>query len=337
MMKRLAASRRRTGLHFAVAIATLMASNTAAFAQDVNVQIGTSRPPHHVGEPVLVQIIVEGFEEQPDPQCKIENKSPELQARLAGISPSVSESVQIINNQIMRQRSVVYRISYQVTADSPGDYTIGPFLVSQDGKEARTDTIDLSFNPVATDPDMKIKLGLPDRPIYPGERAPMTVEWWYVKDGIKTASNLRIRSPIFDQFTFLDRQATRNDQLLPIQTAEGSVQLVADVREEIADGKSFIVVSAQRTMVADQPGKYEFPPVTASIRKVTRFERDSGFGIFDDVFSNRMRAAETVPMRATGEPLALIVKPFPLEGRPASFAGAIGAGFSLDVSPQDRL
>ena len=40
----------------------------------------------------------------------------------------------------------------------------------------------------------------------------------------------------------------------------------------------------------------------------------------------------TTPALAAGTPLSFEVKPIPLEGRPASFSGAVGSGFSIDVS-----
>jgi hypothetical protein len=61
---------------------------------------------------------------------------------------------------------------------------------------------------------------------------------------------------------------------------------------------------------------------------------DFGFGgsMFRDLMEDRRRPSRTELGRAIGEPQTLVVKPFPQNGQPESFAGAVGAGFSIDVT-----
>jgi len=83
------------------------------------------------------------------------------------------------------------------------------------------------------------------------------------------------------------------------------------------------VITGQRILVPDQPGEYSFPSVSASIHKVVRWQRD---------FFGDRRPVTTKPARAQGRPGTLIVSPLPQEGRPDSFAGAIGRGYTIGVA-----
>ena len=119
--------------------------------------------------------------------------------------------------------------------------------------------------------------------------------------------------------------------------------MAAEVREEEFDGRRFTVVSATRTLIPDRAGEFPLAPITVTVRKATEWARsrspfgdldDSGFGgsLFRDLMGDRRRPASTALVRASGEPQKLVVNPFPLEGRPESFAGAVGKGFSIDVA-----
>ena len=85
-------------------------------------------------------------------------------------------------------------------------------------------------------------------------------------------------------------------------------------------------------------GRFTLEPITATLRAATAWERqrspfdDFGGSLFRDLMGENRRPSRTTLTRAIGEPLALLVNPFPLDGRPESFAGAVGSGFSIDVA-----
>jgi hypothetical protein len=169
------------------------------------------------------------------------------------------------------------------------------------------------------------------------------IEWSYA-DNFDNVLKLSIYSPLFDEFRFgPDEQPTRRSTQLPIETRQGRLSLAASAREEQRDGRRFVVVSARRTLIPDRAGEFALAPITTTLRKATAWARarsplegfdDFGFGssLFRDLLDDRRRPARTALGRAVGEPQTLVVKPFPLEGRPASFAGAVGSGFSIDVA-----
>ena len=290
-------------------------------------RMGTSNGPHYIGEGAVIQFVVEGFEGQSDPEVEYESITPGLRAQLAALNPQVSTFSSIINGRVSVSRRVIYKIQYHVTADEPGEYSIGPFTISQDGNQLQGQKVSFSFMDVETDPDMRIGQILPDKALYPGQRAKIGIEWWYEKSQAEDVFPPRISSLLFDQFEFIDKPPARRQPILPIETAAGQVKLGADVREEKIDGMPYLVVSAERTLIADRPGEYDLPPMSATVRKVTKWARRRGF--FGGI---RNEPVEDKPMRAMSEPKKLVVKPLPTDGRPQSFRGAVGSDFSIDVS-----
>jgi hypothetical protein len=181
---------------------------------------------------------------------------------------------------------------------------------------------------------------LPDKPLYPDQRVPVSIEFGYAGD-FRNIGDFSIYSPLFDQFSFApDARPTRNASILPVQTKEGRLGLAAEVHEQEVDGRQFAFLTATRTLIPDRPGEFKLGPISANFRKVTKWARSRpdpfGFGMGDslleEMFGDRRRAVASELVRAVGQPHTILVKPFPAEDRPESFAGAVGKSFSLDVS-----
>jgi len=321
--------RKESGLLFTLA---LLIAPSPLVAQDVRVQVATQEPPYYAGEPVVVQFTVEGFDEQPEPTCEmqLEKPAPSLRGQMAGTTPSVFSQIIQRNGQLYQAKSITYRIDYLVTADQPGEYTVGPFAIKQGRKDSRVESLKMTFQEVPANPNMRVRLLLPDKPLYPDQRVPVRIEWWYAGD-FDDVLKLRIYSPLFDQFRFApDPQPQRGASRLPIDTKDGSLGLTAETREEELDGKRFPVVTATRTLIPDRVGEFALTPIAATARKVTEWARDrspfgdldSGFGgsLFRDLMGDRRRPASTELVRALGEPQKVIVNPFPLESRPLPVA-----------------
>ena len=67
-------------LQFVFAVWVLSLLSALAVAQQVDVAV---RPPHFIGEPALIQVIVQGLDEDPQPTCGVERTVPglDLQSR----------------------------------------------------------------------------------------------------------------------------------------------------------------------------------------------------------------------------------------------------------------
>ena len=209
-----------------VTMLAVFAAGVCARGQDVKVRIATAEPPHYVGIGAVVQLTVDGLEAEPEPKCTVETDAPEIRARLSGISPQIMQQLFQSGNQIRRVQRVTHTIQFRVTASKPGDYQIGPFEISQDGTEKRVDPIKMSFQEVPTTDDMRIKLIVP-RTVYPDQRVPVKIEWWFAGD-TENINSLNIDSPLFDDFQFApDPPAPRGQTRLPIQTSQGTIALAA--------------------------------------------------------------------------------------------------------------
>ncbi|HVX11229.1 MAG TPA: BatD family protein [Pirellulales bacterium] len=331
-------------LHRILIVFFFVGSSLPLSAEEARVEVATQQPPHYAGDPVVIQFTVEGFEEEPQPTCTVDTPSGELAAGLRGqmtaSNPNVFSQIIQQNGQLYRSKRVTYQIQYLVTAEQPGEYQVGPFAIQQGSRVVKADAVSMSFQAVPLDPKMRVRLVLPDRPVYPDQRVPIDIEWWYAEN-LENVLKLSIYSPVFDQFHFAAAPPrTRGSSQLPIDTKDGQIALPATAREEKVDGRRFVVVTANRTLIPDRPGEFTLAPITATVRKATERARSRGpFADFDDLFGGsllgemegRGQPTRTALARAEGEPQKLVVKPFPTDGRPESFVGAVGSGFSIDV------
>lgn len=296
----------------------------AATAQEL--QFARQRGPYFVGEPVVVQVVASGFQAGEEPSCRLAGDAP------AGVTvqgPQVSQSSQsftrIINGRMTHSETVDYRFSFVVTAEREGTYEIGPFEISVGGHTRSVAGASFEFGQLESDPDMEIELVLERPTVYVGQEVPVTVRWSFageIEEVQYAFDNLQIRSPLFDQFPI--RPPERQTRTaLTIATAKGSLEVDATVSQEERANRRFVVVSGTVTLVPDVPGTYEAIPITCRTKKVAQWGRDLFGGL---------TARGATPARAAGTPVTLTVKPIPLEGRPASFSGAVGRGFTVDLA-----
>jgi hypothetical protein len=297
----------------------LLGLSTDTFAQQAKVAV--QQGPHYLGEPVLVRVTAEDFEEQPQPLCEPGKLPPGVSIREIGVRPNVTSVTQVINGRMTSYRKVVYLFDYHVVAEKTGNFELPPFTVKQNQKVVSTQVLALRVQKIQTDENMRVSLVLPSQPIYPGQRVPVRVEWWYA-GSLNDVRDLTFRSPAFDQFTFVTEPLDRKDMFLPVATGKGTLRLKAKMDRRKLDGREFTVVTATPLLVVNQPGEYDIEPLTASMNKVTRWRR----GVF-----GRREPASMVRLRAVDKPRKLVIRPLPLDQAPASFAGAIGRGFTLKV------
>jgi len=246
---------------------------------------------------------------------------------LQGISPNISSSIQIVNGQISRSESVRFTCHFRFVAAEAGLLPIGPFAMQQGATTKRTPLVQVEVRQVPVDGRMKVRLRVPQEPIYLGQRVLVEIEWW-LGDGLEDRiHSYAIRSPLFDmedRVRFVDDvEPQRNQQVLLLDTAGGELRLAAETRREREGGMDYLVLRARRTLIPLRSGTFELGAAHVQVEEITQYSRDL-FG--------RRSAAGTRRLLARDLARTLDVKPPPSEGRPASYAGAVGRGFSLDVS-----
>ncbi len=299
----------------------LMLLAAPAVAQDVQIQI--ARGPHYVGEAFEVQVVASDFEEEPPPEI---SAGPLEGGRLryVGVSPSTSTSISIINGKMSRVHEVTFVYRYELTGTREGRIKISPFTVAQANTSLSTRSFDVAVEGVPETNDVELVLELPKGPIFVGQKVPVAIEFRIDRQTQKDLISYQVDVPLFDSPTlrFLDEPPPRTDTQLEIQTEAGVLRLAAVSSETQIRGRPALVVRAERTMIAISPEEIraEAPKVFIS----------QGAGFRRDVFNQR-RPTSTEKFMAVGRPVRLEVIEVPRTGRPASFAGAVGAGFSLEV------
>ncbi|MCP4700305.1 MAG: protein BatD [Gammaproteobacteria bacterium] len=289
------------------------------------VQLLADEAPYYTGVPIALQVLVKGFEEEPQPVIEV---APPKGGRLelTGVSPNVSTSVLTINGRMTSSKTVSFRYNYRFLAAKSGVYTLGPFRVTQDGQKAVTGTARLQVSKVPVSGKMRIRMVLPEGPIYVGQRVPVQLEWWVDGDLGGKLMKQRARAPLFemsDIFRFEDKEQKNVNNSLIIDLPSGTKEFPADARRNTWNGDSYIVLSVTRTLIPLKSGEYAIAPAALTVEEAIRWRRD---------FFGGRRATRTRRLGATDSERILSVRELPAAGRPASFAGAVGKGFSLEVA-----
>ncbi len=307
---------------FAVLVLGLwLLAPAAAFAQDAALQVG--RGPHYVGDPIAIQVVAQGFEEDPTPEIDepdVVNGS----LRFVGVSPSVSSSISIVNGRVSRSKEVRFVYQYELIADRTGRIEVPPFRVRQGSTTRTTGAGRLDVRGVPTTGMVDLSVELPEGPIFVGQKVPVGIELRIDREAERDLLEYSARVPLFDaaNLRFLDEPGS-SQNVLEIETAEGRLRLPATVREETKGGRTVLVLRAERTMIALAPEPLRAAPPRVVISRGTRYRRD--------LFGQRQPTASERLM-SEGRPVDLEVIEVPREGRPPSWAGAVGSGYTLEVS-----
>ena len=295
-----------------------------AFAQQVEIQV--ERGPHYAGEPIRVVVTATGFDEEPTPEIEV----PEVEAGrldLQQISPSVNRQIQITNGRIEQSLTVSFAYEFSYVSETPGEVVLPAFRVSQGGAARSTQRVRLRISRVARSDEIAVELQLPESPIYVGARLPVYVRFYLSESIRENLQSFSLHVPFFSpsqDFRFLDDEASQGDTKVPI-TRNGAppFELLGSARRVHRGGKDLIEVTVARTLVPLRAGSHDVAAPILVVDEGTRWRRD---------FFGRRTASRIRKLRTVGKPTRIAVENVPLAGRPESFAGAVGRGFSLEVT-----
>lgn len=294
----------------------------AAQAQDVQLQ--TDRGPHYIGEPITVQIVASQFDENSTPEVD----APEIvggQLRYAGVSDSSSTSISFINGKLTRSKEVRFIYRYELVVDRGGVVNIPAFNVRQGATSRSTRPQRIRVSGVPTTGLVSLELNLPEGPIFVGQKVPVEVVLQIDREAQRDLLSLTSSVPLFEQkdVRFLDEPIPGADAQLELETSQGTIALPAIAREIRIGGRAVLEVRAKRTMIALSTGEIRASAPRAMMSR--------GRGFRKDLFNQR-QATSAERLMAEGDPVRLEVIEVPRAGRPPSFAGAVGQGFTLEVS-----
>ena len=303
-------------------VSLVLLTPVGAHAQEVRIEVG--RGPHYVGESVEVQVIASDFDDDPTPEIT-PGELDGGRLSYAGVSDSRSTSISIVNGRMSRVSEVhfVYRFSFEASRE--GRVQLPAFAVTQGTTKRTTRPVELQITPVPRTGLVRLSLDLPDGPVFVGQKVPVEVEFWIDREAQRDLLSYTASVPLFDLSTlrFLDEPSAEADTQLEIETQAGTLRLPAVSTEEEMGGRRLLVLRSKRTMIALSPDEIRAEAPRVVINRGSRFRRD---------LFNQRQPTSSERLMAMGDPVRIEVIEVPRAGRPASFAGAVGEGFSLEVS-----
>jgi len=269
--------------------------------------------------PFVLNISVSGFAEDPEPTV-MPFEIDGAKVTYVGMSPSVRSSVTILNGRRSEVRQVTFVYQYRVEVSKPGVLEIPSITVSQGAREASSEPARAQVETLAGTEDMKVRLGVPERPVWVGETFPVTVDWYLRRE----PRDQQVVVPLFDLTDDFEVAAPEgaSGQTLEFAAGNKTLQLPYERTTETLDGLEYTRFRFTANVTPLRPGTVEVPPTVAVARLKVGIGRDS-FGF---------RTARTQLFRASSPAGSVAVKPLPVQGKPASFANAVGSSFSIKAS-----
>lgn len=262
-----------------------------------------------VGEPVQLQLVVSGSARSVrPPEIKVDG------LEISYVGPSTSQSIQVINGNLTAETTTIF--IYQVVAKRAGDFTIPPLELDVNGQSYRTEAVALKVEK-STDPAVAAgkeakawaEIRIDKKSAYVGEVVPVEVRL-YVDSRIRINEVTNAPELNGDGFTM---------QKFPRYLQEN----------ERREGQEYNVIVFRAAMTPTKAGKLtigpcDMPFIGAVQRgRPKRNRQNSIFDMFGEDFFNPM-AMEQKRFDTKAEAIEIEVKPLPVEGRPGSFAGAVG-------------
>ena len=215
---------------------------------------------------------------------------------------------------------------YRYVAAAPGRITIGPFTLSQGGTQGQSRPLHLRVRAIELSERLHVELELPQGPIFVGQRVPISIEFWLESKLQENLHTYTLQVPLFDQtesFRFADGPTVVDTTEVRIETARGQLSLPGTTSEATRDGTKYLVVKVPRVLIPSRSGNFEIPKASIVADEATRWQRD---------FFGGRRVTHVQKLRAVDVPRSIEVAAVPSANRPESFAGAVGRGYSLEVS-----
>ncbi len=314
---------RRLAVATSFALAVVVAA-PVAHAQRVRLSL-ESRGDVYAGVPVVLDLIAEGFAEDPAP------KQPPLeiagcQVTPLGMTPNVSSSITIINGRRSERHDVTFVYRYQVVAPRAGRYQVPVLTVYQSGKSASTSATGFDVVDVATSRDMQFRVELPDRPIWIGEVFDVAIDWYLTRD----PSDQTFLIPLFDHEDWVQVSAppaAQGQRTLAFSVGGRELDLPFSVDQTELDGARYTRFRFHARVTPTRAGTLDLEPA----RVVAKLQVGTGRDRFG------FPSARLKMFQALDRPRQLEIRQLPLKDRPRSFSNAVGSAFSIDVQASSTV
>ena len=273
----------------------------------------------YAGMPFTFLLSARGFEEQAPPAA------PDLAidgCRLTylGMTPSVSQQIQIAGGRRSEWREVTFVYRWQVTAPSAGRYTVPALTLVQGSKSAASPAAAFDVGDLEQSTDMVVRMRLPLRPVWVGETFDGAVEWLLARD----VESYELVVPLFEIDAVRVESADVGGRTRSFRVGARVIDLPMQQDSLRENGIDYTRISFPFRATATRAQTFDVDPV----RVVARLESGRDRGFFGFPSFGRARGAL---FQASGQRRQIVVRPLPESGRPRNFVNAVGGGFSIEV------
>ena len=273
----------------------------------------------YAGMPFTLVFSAQGFEEQTPPAA------PDLaidgsRVTYIGMTPSVSQQIQIVNGRRSEWREVTFVYRWQVTAPSPGRYTVPALTLSQGSKSAASPAATFDVGDVEQTADMVVRMRLPERPVWVGETFDGAIEWLLARD----VESYELVVPLFEIDAVRVEGAALGGRTRSFRAGARVIDLPMQQDRLRENGIDYTRIRFPFRATVARAQSFDLDPV----RVVARLESAGDRGFFGFPSFGGARGAL---FRASGQRQQLVVRPLPESGRPHNFVNAVGGGFSIEV------
>jgi hypothetical protein len=262
-------------------------------------------------------------------------KIPEISGlRIRYVGPSTKVSV--VNGKVSRSETHTYLIMPLRS----GTFKIGPFDIEHNGRTFSAEAVTLNVRGPAS-----YRAGPSSGPAVtvPGARSPGDTAGAYTSDDVFLRMELPEREVYVNEKLSLKiklyvRDRGLKDISFPSYPHEGfSVGEVGEPerKKENYRGRRYDVLVFEQDIFGVKPGTYELGPASVSCKMMVREQRPRrstlfGRSVFDDDFFSSRIGFTSYPIDLESNAISARILPFPREGRPDTFRGAVG-DFTMDA------
>jgi len=300
----------------------LVSAATACFADDVSFVASVDKDQVSLGDRVVLTLMVTGAQNPQTPQLPASDG-------FDVVSGGTSSQYNIVNGSMFASRSFMYVL----VPKKAGKFTVGPATVTCDGTDYKTKPIEIE---VLAEGQAPAQQGATERgkELDLGDR--IFVDLKVDKDEVYLNEQITLMFRLYRADLSLD-----DLQYNPPVTKNFIEENVGKQRNyrEVVDGTVYDIIELKTALFPAATGEIEITPATLKCSILVRSQRrrpkrQSPFGdmfgdsFFDDPFFDRY---VKYPVELSTKPIKVKVSPLPEDGKPATFAGAVGK-YEMEVA-----
>jgi hypothetical protein len=274
----------------------------------------------YVGESFAFQIQVEGDESPQEPDV---SQIKEFHVLPRGGQQNSSQSVTVINGKVNRISKHGYIFNYSLTPKREGKLMIPAITVVAGGKTFLTKSIIIDASKPQETDDFKLRMRLSKNKCYVGEPVALTVTWYIGKDVEEFSFTLPHQED--SRFTVISQEINQTGgQQDIIKIPVGQQTLYAKKKRGILEGREYLTVQFDQTLIPNETGQFVIPQATVSSKVLQGYDRRRSNDPFDNFFGRNRRGVYSTVITPSSEP-KINVLPVPIKGQPADFNGLVGS------------